>query len=327
MRWGASNDEVLAPWEGFMQRRVTLITGASVGLGLAIARRMLEKTEDHLILTARASSLDRFEQEDLSENERLWLRPLDVTSEHERQLVIWEAVEKLGGVDVLINNAGISYRAVTEHVRDEERNYQMAVNYNGPIALCRLVLPCMRAKGYGRIVQISSAGGFMAMPTMGVYTASKFALEGATEALYYEVRPFGIKVSLILPGFINSDGFERVVLTGQSNLAFDDPTDPYHPHYRYMSDFIGKIMKRALATPESVARTVVRTVNARHPKLRVPGTLDMRFLWMMRRYLPSRLYHELLYQMLPGIRHWNKQQATLLKKTPGREGAQGHLPP
>ena len=94
-----------------------------------------------------------------------------------------------------------------------------------------------------------------------------------------------------------------------------------------MSDFIGKIMKRAIATPDSVARTVVRTVNARYPKLRVPGTLDMRFLWMMRRYLPSRLYHEILYQMLPGIRHWNKRQAALINNDPGRASARGQLPP
>ena len=294
------------------RRRVTLITGASVGLGLAIARRMLAKTDDFLILTARQSSLSRFEDAGVFESERVWIRPLDVTEEHDRKLVVWEAVEKLGGIDVLINNAGISYRAVTEHVRDEERNYQMAVNYNGPIALSRLVLPSMRDKRFGRIIQISSAGGFMAMPTMGVYTASKFALEGATEALYYEARPFGVKVSLILPGFINSDGFERVVLTGQSNLAFDDETDPYHAHYRYMSDFIGKIMKRAIATPESVARTVVNTAKARYPKLRVPGTIDMRLLWMMRRYLPQRIYHEVLYQMLPGIRHWGKPHPALV---------------
>ena len=208
------------------------------------------------------------------------------------------------GVDVLVNNAGVSYRSVIEHISTDEHHRQLDINYLGPMALAALVLPCMRRKRAGRIIQISSASGFMAMPTMGLYTASKFALEGATEALYYEVRPFGIKVSLVLPGFINSDGFEKVVWTERGCEAGNDHHDPYHPHYRHMSDFVGTIMKRAISTPESVAHTVVRTMNARWPKLRVPGTLDMRVLYSLRKLLPQRVYHELLYRMLPGLRHW-----------------------
>ena len=286
-----------------MGRRVVVITGASTGLGLAIARELLAG-DDHLILTARASSLGRFAAEGIHESERVWLRPLDVTDATQREAVVREAAQELDGVDVLVNNAGVSYRSVIEHISTDEHHRQLDINYLGPMALAALVLPCMRRKRAGRIIQISSASGFMAMPTMGLYTASKFALEGATEALYYEVRPFGIKVSLVLPGFINSDGFEKVVWTERGCEAGNDHHDPYHPHYRHMSDFVGTIMKRAISTPESVAHTVVRTMNARWPKLRVPGTLDMRVLYSLRKLLPQRVYHELLYRMLPGLRHW-----------------------
>jgi hypothetical protein len=284
-------------------RRTILLTGASLGLGLAISRILLE-TDHHLILTARASSLKRFEAAGITESERVWLRPLDVTVAQQREEIVEEASERLGGVDVLINNAGISFRSVIEHVSDEERLYQMAVNYSGPLSLTKLVLPAMRKKRAGRIIQISSAGGFMAMPTMGVYAASKFALEGATEALYYEMRPFGVKVSLILPGFINSDGFQRVVHSKLGEVAAGDPKNPYFFHYDKMSSFVGRVMQFTPSTPERVARSVVRTMNARWPKLRVPATWDARVLWMVRRLLPQRLYHEVLYQLLPEIQKW-----------------------
>ena len=107
------------------------------------------------------------------------------------------------------------YRAVLEHVSDAERVAQMDVNYLAPMDLIRLVLPRMREKHAGRILNVSSVGGMMAMPTMAVYSASKFALEGATEALYYEVRPWNIRVSLIQPGLHPQLGLQKRPLHGR----------------------------------------------------------------------------------------------------------------
>jgi NAD(P)-dependent dehydrogenase (short-subunit alcohol dehydrogenase family) len=287
-------------------RPVVLLTGASTGLGLAIARALIARNRHHLVLTARESSLPRFADAGVFPGEHLWLRPLEVTDEEQRHHLIAEIDATLGGVSVLVNNAGISYRSVMEHVTDEEREQQMAINCHGPVALCRAVLPAMRARRSGRIVQISSAGGFMAMPTMGVYAASKFALEGATEAMYYELRPFGVAVHLVLPGFIRSVGIERVVLSGQSATAAEDPADPYHLHYRSMAGFIGRVARLTPATPETVARTVVRVIEGRTRRLRVPGTWDTRLLWTMRRLLPQILYHDILYWLLPSIRAWGR---------------------
>ena len=177
--------------------------------------------------------------------------------------------------------------------------------------LTRLVLPRMRKKCGGRVLNISSVGGMMAMPTMSAYSASKFALEGATESLWYEVKPWGIKVALIEPGFINSDGFEHVRFTQLSQEAHDTLNSAYYWHYHHMEGFIGKVMRRVRATPESVARTVVKTIERRSPPLRVAGTFDARVFSIMRRILPRRLYHFILYRSLPNVRTWGPNRPKL----------------
>jgi len=244
------------------------------------------------------------------------IRPLDVTKPEQRAAIIAEAERDWGGVDVLINNAGVSYRAVVEHVEDEEHAEQMDVNFRSPMELIRLVLPRMRAKRAGRIITISSVGGMMAMPTMGAYSASKFALEGAHEALWYEVRPWGIHVSLVQPGFVYSDGFQKVRYTTKSGRSERDTEEPYHEHYVHMAPFVAKLMKLSSATPESIARVVLRTMQRRRPPLRVPATLDaLAFSWL-RRVLPRRPYHWLLYRMLPHVDTWGPSPKILSSPPP-----------
>ncbi len=292
------------------QPRTVLLTGASTGLGLEIARRLLA-TPHRLILTARPSSMPRFAAAGVTESERVHLRPLDVTSPAMRSEVIGEAYHRWGGVDVLINNAGVSYRAVVEHVVEDERLEQMNVNFRSPMELARLVLPGMRDRGGGHILTVSSVGGMMARPTMAVYSASKFALEGACEALWYEVRPWNIRVSLIEPGFIRSGSFERVRYTPMSRRSHDDDHDPYHAHYEHMGPFIARMMRGWLATPEwKVARAVLRTMADPTPPLRVLATFDARLFDALRRFLPRRLYHWLLYRSLPSISDWGSRPKT-----------------
>ena len=286
------------------RERTVLLTGASVGLGLAIARLLMQEDHTHLILTGRASSLDRFTDLGISENRRLWLRALDVTDAEQCRFVVEEAEDKLGGVDVLINNAGVTYRTVAEYATERELSHQMAVNYEGPMALAGLVLPGMRHRRHGRIIQISSAGGLVAMPTMGLYSASKFALEAASEAMYYEVRPFGVRVSLILPGFIHSPSYLQSIVGDSSRHATEHADDPYHPHFRNMNRFIERMMRLARATPESVARRIAKTMNRKHPPLRVLASLDARLLWWFRRFAPHALNIWLTYRMLPGRKGW-----------------------
>ena len=282
-----------------------LLTGASSGVGMAIARRMMD-TPHRVFLTARAESLGRFGAAGVHESDNVQIRALDVSSDEQRRGVIDEMNSRWGAVDVLINNAGVSYRAVVEHVTEEDRLMQMDVNFRSPMELTRLVLPRMREQRFGRIMNVSSVGGMMAMPTMAVYSASKFALEGASEALWYEVRPWNVRVSLIQPGFIRSDGFEKVRFTSLSRASQGESPGPYANHYRFMERFIASVMGSALATPDSVARTVLRQMARRWPPLRVPATLDARLFSLLRRLLPRRLYHWVLYRSLPGIGQWGR---------------------
>jgi short-subunit dehydrogenase len=282
-----------------------LVTGASTGLGLALARKLIALPY-RLILTARESSLHRFAHEGIHESERVWIRALDVTNAAQRIHVVQDAGERLGGIDVLLNNAGVAYRSVVEHARDFERQEQFDINFHGPLALARLVLPGMRAKRAGRIINVSSVGGMMAMPTMSLYSASKWALEGATESLWYEVLPWNIRVTLVEPGFIRSDSFQHTRATQGSARAAASPGDPYFVHYSAMSQLIERLMNRSSSSPEHVADVILKTMHRRRPPLRVAGTRDANFFYLLRRFLPRRLYHAVLYRGLPGIKTWGQ---------------------
>jgi len=285
---------------------VVLVTGASSGIGLALARR-LWKSEYRAVLTARQSSLARLEEEGFADTDQCLVRPLDVTMAAQREQVIGEVEERWGGVDVLINNAGISYRSVIEHLSEEEELLQLQTNYFGPLALIRLVLPQMRRKRWGRIVNVSSVGGMMAMPTMGAYSASKFALEGASEALWYELRPWNIKVILVQPGFIHSLSFTRVRWSRRARQSVEQ-ADDYTIYYEKMGAFISRLMQAAFSTPERIAGRIVEAAEQEDPPLRICATLDAQFFTLLRRLLPRRLYHWVLYKNLPGVEEWGRPE-------------------
>jgi len=211
------------------------------------------------------------------------------------------AAERLwGGVDVLVNNAGVSYRSAIEEMSEADEQRQQAVNYLGPMALTRLVLPGMRARRWGRILNVSSVSGMMAMPTMGSYSASKWALEGASESLWYEMRPWGVSVTLVQPGFIRSDSFEHVLVPAERRTE----SGAYAAYYRSMAPFIARLMRRASASPDDVARKILACALSRKPPLRQAVTFDARVFYMLRRLLPRGLYHAALYRMLPGVSSW-----------------------
>jgi NAD(P)-dependent dehydrogenase (short-subunit alcohol dehydrogenase family) len=295
------------------RRPVVLVTGASQGVGLALARILAAQDRYRLVLTARSSSLERLHEVGFSPGRDVWPLELDVADHKSRQHAVSLVEERWGGVDVLVNNAGLMMRAVLEHASEQDHLEQFAVNYRGPMELIRLILPKMRERRSGRIINVSSVGGMMAMPTMSVYSASKFALEGASEALYYEVRPWNVFVSLVQPGFINSDAIERVIHTDRGIVEEVNEFSPYHQHYHFMAEFIAKITHRTKATPESVARRMARLIEQKRPPLRVAGTFDALLFTILRRLLPRTLYHEVLYRALPGITQWGKARDALLR--------------
>lgn len=287
-----------------MTPKTVLITGASTGLGLSIAQEILNNTNDKVILTARVDSLKRFAEVGIKPSDRVILRALDICDYEQIKTVAFELNRECGGVDVLINNAGISYRSVVEHMTPDDEGQQMRVNYLGAFHLTRQLIPKMRENRRGHIINISSVGGMMAMPTMASYSASKFALEGASEALWYEMKPWNVHVTLVQIGFIHSNSFKNVIMTERARRSLQDPDDAYHMYYASMGPFVENLMERTLSNPEDIARKIVKLMHKANPPLRMSGTLDATLFVLLRRFVPRFLYHLILNYNLPKIRMW-----------------------
>lgn len=281
---------------------VILITGCSSGIGLALAELLYENLNYRVAITTRSSSIIELKKR-FRESNRFIIRSLDVTNQIERQNLIKEISTIWSGVNILVNNAGISYRAVVEHMTSSEEQNQFNTNYFGPVSLIREVLPHMRKLGRGKIINISSVSGMLAMPTMGAYSASKYALDGMSEALWYEVKPLGINVCLIQPGFIKSKSFLKVHYSGQS-APENDREGIYADYYKYMTPFIEKLMKLSLTTPDDVAKRILKIIQKRNPQLWNPATLDAMLFYYLRRFIPRRILLNLLFIALPSIRLW-----------------------
>ncbi|MCC2678910.1 MAG: hypothetical protein K0R29_1486 [Pseudobdellovibrio sp.] len=290
---------------------VVLVTGCASGIGLALAELLYKDLHYRVVITARAGSIAALKNK-FPENERFIIRPMDVTKAEDRQQLISEINSLWSGVNVLINNAGISYRAVVEHMTAEEEQMQFATNYFGPVNLIRQVLPHMRKLGRGKIINVSSVSGMLAMPTMGSYSASKYALDGLSEALWYEAKPLGINVCLVQPGFIKSKSFLKVRYSGQSGPE-NEMNGTYADYYKYMTPFIEKFMRLSFTTPNHVAKKILRIIKKKNPPLWNPATLDALLFYYLRRFIPRRLLLQLLFISLPNIRLWALAYTNLKK--------------
>jgi len=296
-------------WRYYFKRKtpgtykpVILITGCTSGIGLATAQLLYSQTSYRVVITGRKKSLERLHGK-FKESDRFWIRPLDVTSAKERDVLLDEIRDKWTGVDILVNNAGISYRAVVEHMSEADEFLQMSTNYLGPVALIKAVLPHMREQGRGKIINISSVSGMLAMPTMASYSASKYALEGLSESLWYEAKPFGINVVLIQPGFIRSNSFRNVYYSKQSDPEVQKST-PYRDYYLNMVPFIAKLMRLSFTPPESIAKLILKVIRTESPPLWIPASLDAWVFYYLRRIVPRRVLMPLLFSLLPGSRNW-----------------------
>ena len=178
------------------------ITGASSGFGMAFAEFALARG-DHVVATAR--SVSKLEALVARAPERVLAVKLDVTKPADIQPAVDAAVRRFGRIDYLFNNAGYGIVGALEETSDAELRALLDTNFFGAVAVTRAVLPVMRAQRSGAIVNISSMGGQMSFEGVGAYSASKFALEGLSEALALEVKPFGIKVLIVEPGAFRTE--------------------------------------------------------------------------------------------------------------------------
>ncbi len=298
----------MAFWRRWQRRKqqyfrpLILITGAGSGIGLALAQTLYAQPQYRVLVTVRPGSLKRM-AEVFAPRDGFEVAALDIRDTSSIENLVARIEREQGGVNILVNNAGISYRAVAEHMTDEDEALQMSTNYFGPMALIRRVLPGMRQSGRGKIINISSVSGMLAMPTMSSYSASKHALEGASEALWYEVKPFGVDVSLIQPGFINSNSFKNVYYTALSH-PHQSLQGEYQDYYRNMIPFVEKLMRKSFSTPEQIAQVVVKVIQTENPPLWIPATLDAWFFYYLRRWVPRRFLLPLLFRLLPNAKTW-----------------------
>lgn len=195
-----------------------LVTGASRGFGLEITRAAL--AEGHQVAaTARDTTALRDAFPDAGD--ALLAVPLDVTDEERAHAVVAEAVERFGGIDVLVNNAGRGLLGAVEEVGDRAARSVFDTNVFGTLNVLRAVLPVMRARRSGHIINITSVGGFDGATGWGLYAATKFAVEGFSESLRREVEPLGIQVTVIEPGYFRTDFLDGSSLHREESVIAD----------------------------------------------------------------------------------------------------------
>jgi NAD(P)-dependent dehydrogenase (short-subunit alcohol dehydrogenase family) len=250
-------------------QQVIIITGASSGFGKATADLLASR--GHIVYGLCRRPM---------EHPTIRYRQCDVRNREQIATLMQEIINEQGRVDVLINNAGMGIGGALELATAEEIDLQMGTNFMGCVNLCQALLPYMRKARKGKIINLSSIGGVMGLPYQGFYSASKFAIEGFSEALSAEVKQFGIKVSMVEPGDF-ATGF-----TGSrhnSTATLDDPD--YGPVFRNTLAIIEKEENGGLK-PEVLAKRIAHMVEQKNPPLRkVVSNFEQRLSVIIKRIL------------------------------------------
>ncbi len=272
----------------YFMNEVVLITGASSGIGKAAAKLLLLRGYK---VYAGARRVDN-----LKELEYLGARimRLDVTEEDSLRSAVQAVLDGEGRLDVLINNAGYGANGAIEDIPMAEARRQFEVNLFGLARLTQLVLPAMRARGSGRIVNISSIAGKISMPLGGWYNASKHALEAYSDALRLEVGRYGIKVVLIEPGAISTE-WDNVALV---NLAKYSGAGPYAALTEKLTVRFRAAYRKSAPGPETVATAILRALRAARPAARYAVPFKSRALLFLKWALPDRVWDAVINFLL-----------------------------
>jgi len=267
-------------------QKIILITGCSSGFGLLTAVRLA--AQGHFVwATMRDLSKKKpLENELAKRNAHAVIRELDVTKPSTIKNVIEEIQKTHASIDVLINNAGYGIAGFFEDLSDEEIRAQMEVNFFGVQNVCRQVIPLMRKRAQGKIINISSVAGQVASPCLGAYNTSKWALEAFSESLYYELGLFGISVVLVEPG-----SYPTHIFTQNAHYArnFDNAQSPYFYFSQKLRNFSQQSIRKLNRDPDDVARLIESIVNKSHPRLRYVSDFASVLRIMTQKILPPRL--------------------------------------
>ena len=261
--------------------KVVLITGASSGIGRACADHLASRgfrvfgAQRHVPTATDGSAVEMI--------------VMDVDDERSVESAVQTILQQAGRIDAVINCAGNAFMGAVEDTSIDEAKAQLETNFFGVLRVCRAVLPAMRAQGNGHIVNVSSLAGVLGLPFSGLYSASKFALEGMTESLRFETRRHGIKVVLIEPGDFRSQlaAVRRTVGGANRNDAYRAAFEKFKAQQE--KDEAGA------PTPEPVAVLVEQILRNPSPKLRYAvGMLGQRIVVPLKRLLPQSLFERVL---------------------------------
>ena len=261
-------------------KKTALITGTSAGIGHATALALAAAGHTTYATARRIESIENLKAQGLQ------TLVLDVTNEQSMTEAINTIKSQAGGIDILINNAGYSEMGPIEEVSMERIRLQFETNVFGLIRLCQLVLPRMRRKHSGTIINISSMGGEFTTPLAGIYHASKYAVESISDALRFEVQPFGVNVIVIQPGVVRTRSASTVAQNLQANKS-----SPYFAQVDGFKHFLEKNTDEndASAIPaEAVAKVIVEAIEAPEPETRYKVGDEAQQLPRLRRSLSDR---------------------------------------
>ena len=265
--------------------QVIIITGASSGIGEAAARRLAQGGARVVVTARRQDRLDALARELDPSGTNVLAVAGDITSDADRRKLVAATLQKFGRIDGLVNNAGYGTRGPVEIVPVEAIRKNFETNVFSLVALTQLVLPHLRERGDGCIVNIGSVAGKIARPLSSIYDSTKHALEALTDGLRGELKPFGVRVTLIRPGFILTEFVDAADAASTEVIENAGPYAPYLGGFRVGYDKL----RRIAGTPDDIARLVERALTADNPAPRYSGPLHAKLFLFLKWLLPDRM--------------------------------------
>ncbi|MEL7085377.1 MAG: SDR family oxidoreductase [Cyanobacteria bacterium J06597_1] len=274
--------------------KVVLVTGASSGIGKALALDVASRGAKVVVAARREQKLQAVVDDIVGKGGEAIAIPTDMADTQQVEALAQKALDSCGRVDVLVNNAGYGQMGPIESIGDDAVRQQFDVNVFGLLALTRALVPQMREVGAGRIVNLSSVAGKVAMPFTGIYNASKFAVEAISDALRVELAPFNIRVIVVEPGPVNTEFFE--VAEREAESTVDVNSSPYRQVLEDMRENLTDSSAKIAWTPEQTAQTIVRAITAQSPAARYAafsgGQLALGLMTSLPTGISDRLYSQ-----------------------------------
>ena len=275
------------------QALVAIVTGSSSGIGLATSLALARN--GYLTYATMRNLAKRDSVQSTAEKQHLSIRTvqLDVTDENSVKNAIQSILSESGRIDLLVNNAGYGLTGALEDIRIDEIRALYETNLFGVIRVTQAVLPTMRKQGSGRIINISSGAGRIGYPGGSAYVSSKFALEGLSESMAYEIEQFGIRTVLVEPGFVRTNFGENIVITKKAQ----DPNSPYSQMMMQMksSSYRRRMIENA-SDADLVASVVVEAATAKEPNLRYLAGKDVQQMVAAKKNMSDEEFQKMIRQ-------------------------------